>query len=63
MPVMTARIDRRPAAPTGHPTRPSYVGAVLLDAMAAIAGPPWQPDYERSWSTAFDIVARAAVSA
>jgi len=40
MPVMTARIDRRPAAPTGHPTRPSYVGAVLLDAMAAIAGPP-----------------------
>lgn len=59
MPTKTTRIDRTPAVPAEHPTRPSYVGVVLLDAMAAIAGPSWHPEFERSWTVAFDIVAGA----
>jgi hypothetical protein len=32
------------------------IGGVLLDAMAAIAGPTWNPDHARAWREAFEIV-------
>jgi hemoglobin-like flavoprotein len=35
------------------------VGAVLIAAMADVAGDAWRPDYERAWSDAFDVVAGA----
>jgi len=60
MSLATTRSDPRPTAPSEHPTRPAFVGAVLLDAMAAIAGPPVHEGYDRAWRAAFDIVAGAA---
>jgi hemoglobin-like flavoprotein len=33
------------------------VGEVLLGAMAAIAGPAWQPEHERAWCRALGVVA------
>lgn len=41
-------------------TKPEHypvVGTVLIAAMAAIAGPAWNADYERAWAAAFDVVA------
>jgi hemoglobin-like flavoprotein len=35
------------------------IGAVALDVMAAIAGPPSTPDYKRAWNAASEIVAKA----
>jgi hypothetical protein len=35
------------------------IGAVDLDAMAAITGPPGTPDYERLWASAFEVVVGA----
>ena len=40
--------------------RPEYypvVGSVLIESMAAIAGPAWTPEYEQAWGAAFEIVA------
>jgi hemoglobin-like flavoprotein len=42
-----------------RPERYPVVGAVALDAMAAIAGPALTPDYERAWSAAFEVVVGA----
>jgi hemoglobin-like flavoprotein len=45
--------------------RPEYypvVGAVLIAAMAEIAGPEWEPDYTEAWSAAFDVVAGAMIA-
>ena len=44
-----------PKGPRPHPV----IGAVALDAMAALAGPAWAPDHERAWSEAFEIVTTA----
>jgi hypothetical protein len=30
---------------------------VLIESMAAIAGPAWTPAYEQAWAGAFEIVA------
>jgi hemoglobin-like flavoprotein len=38
------------------PVHRPVIGAVALDAIAAIAGPARTPDYERAWSAAFAIV-------
>ena len=46
--------DAAPAVPGRCP----LVGAVLLDQMAAIAGPTWAPVHERAWSAAFELVLR-----
>jgi methyl-accepting chemotaxis protein len=35
------------------------VGAILIGSMAELAGEAWQPEYERAWSEAFDVVAGA----
>jgi hypothetical protein len=58
----------RPARDATHglpeTTLPRYpaVGAVALDAMAAIAGPTWTPNYERAWSAAFEVVTTAMLA-
>ena len=35
------------------------VGEVLIDAMATIAGPAWQPEHERAWCRALAVVCAA----
>jgi hypothetical protein len=44
---------------------PEYaeIGAAALDAMAAIAGPVWTPDYGLAWSAAFETVVAGMRSA
>ena len=46
----------------GYGARPEHypvVGAVLIAAMAEVAGDAWEPRYERAWTAAFDVVAHA----
>ena len=43
------------AAPAHYPV----VGEVLIDSMAEIAGPAWEPRFERAWGEAFAVVAGA----
>ena len=43
------------AAPAHYPV----VGEVLIGAMAEIAGPAWEPRFERAWGEAFAVVAGA----
>jgi len=40
-----------------RPEHYPLVGEVLLASMAEIAGPAWSPEYERTWTEAFAIVA------
>lgn len=40
-----------------HPEHYAVVGAVLIDSMAAVAGPDWRPEYTRAWADALDVVA------
>jgi hypothetical protein len=60
--MVTTRLDSLPGADQdaalAAPGRCPLVGAVLLDQMAAIAGPTWAPDHERAWSAAFELVLR-----
>ena len=35
------------------------VGGVLIASMAQVAGAAWRPEYERAWSSAYDVVAGA----
>ena len=43
------------AAPAHYPV----VGEVLIGSMAEIAGPAWEPRFERAWGEAFAVVAGA----
>ena len=43
------------AAPAHYPV----VGEVLIGAMAEVAGPAWEPRFERAWGEAFAVVAGA----
>jgi hemoglobin-like flavoprotein len=46
----------------GYGAEPSHypvVGAVLIAAMADIAGPDWRPEYEDAWAEAYSVVAGA----
>ena len=48
----------------GYGAQPEHypvVGAVLLESLAEIAGPAWNDDCERAWSTAIGIVAAAMI--
>ena len=40
-----------------RPEHYPVVGSVLIESMAAIAGPAWTPEYEQAWGAAFEIVA------
>ena len=39
------------------PSQYPIIGAVLVDALANVAGADWRPEYERAWTDAFDAVA------
>jgi hemoglobin-like flavoprotein len=46
----------------GYGAQPEHypvVGAVLIAAMAEVAGDAWEPRFERAWGAAFDVVAGA----
>jgi hypothetical protein len=65
--MVTTRLDSPPGADQdAAPAAPGHcplVGVVLLDQMAAIAGPTWAPDHERAWSAAFELVLRPTLAA
>jgi hemoglobin-like flavoprotein len=50
-----ARHARYGAEPAHYPV----VGAVLIAAMADVAGPGWRPEYEDAWAEAYAVVAGA----
>jgi methyl-accepting chemotaxis protein len=50
-------LGARHVAYGARPEHYPVVGAVLIESMAAIAGPAWTPEYEQAWSAAFAIVA------
>jgi hemoglobin-like flavoprotein len=50
-----ARHARYGAEPAHYPV----VGAVLIAAMADVAGPGWRPEYEDAWAEAYSVVAGA----
>ena len=52
-------LGARHVAYGARPEHYPVVGEVLLAAMAAVAGPAWQPEHERAWSEAFSVVAWA----
>ena len=52
-------LGARHVAYGAQPDHYPVVGAVLIAAMAEIAGEAWRPEYERAWAAAFDVVAGA----
>jgi hemoglobin-like flavoprotein len=52
-------LGARHVAYGAKPEHYPVVGEVLVGAMATIAGPAWQPAYERAWRTAFKVVVDA----
>jgi hemoglobin-like flavoprotein len=52
-------LSPREARLVPRPAQYPVIGAVALDEMAAIAGPPSTPDYNGAWNTAFETVAEA----
>jgi hypothetical protein len=57
--AQTLELGGHRAASGARPARGPNIGAVALDAMAAIAGPSWAPGYERAWDLAASIVTEA----
>ena len=52
-------LGARHVAYGAQPEHYPVVGAVLIAAMATIAGPAWRPEHEAAWREAFGIVAGA----
>ena len=52
-------LGARHVAYGAQPEHYPVVGAVLIAAMASVAGDAWQPEHERAWCQAFAIVADA----
>jgi hemoglobin-like flavoprotein len=42
-----------------QPAHYPVVGSVLIASMAEVAGDAWRPEYERAWTSAFEVVAGA----
>jgi methyl-accepting chemotaxis protein len=51
------KLGARHVAYGARPEHYAAVGAALIGAMAAIAGPAWLPDHETAWREAYAIVA------
>jgi hemoglobin-like flavoprotein len=49
-------LGARHVAYGARPEHYPVVGAVLIASMAEVAGDAWQPDHERAWTAAFDLV-------
>ena len=54
-------LGARHVAYGAQPEHYPVVGAVLIAAMAEIAGEDWRPEYERAWGAAFEVVAGAMI--
>ena len=54
-------LGRRHVDYGARPEHYPVVGEVLIGAMATVAGPAWQPEYEAAWGNAFEIVAGAMI--
>ena len=52
-------LGARHVAYGAQPEHYPVVGQVLIASMEAVAGPAWEPEYERAWSEAFAVVAGA----
>jgi hemoglobin-like flavoprotein len=52
-------LGARHVAYGARPEHYPVVGAVLIASMAEVAGDAWQPDHERAWAVAFEVVAGA----
>ena len=50
-------LGARHVAYGARPEHYPVVGQVLIASMAHVAGRAWQPEYERAWAAAFDVVA------
>ena len=50
-------LGARHVAYGARPEHYPVVGAALIDAMAALAGDAWTPEYERAWIAAYGVVA------
>ena len=50
-------LGARHVAYGARPEHYPVVGSVLIESMAAIAGPAWTPEFEQAWGAAFEIVA------
>ena len=50
-------LGARHVAYGARPEHYPVVGSVLIESMAAIAGPAWTAEYEQAWIAAFEIVA------
>ena len=50
-------LGARHVAYGGRPEHYPLVGEVLIASLAAVAGEAWTPEYEESWSDAYDVVA------
>jgi len=50
-------LGARHVAYGARPEHYPVVGSVLIESMAAIAGPAWTREYEQAWGAAFEIVA------
>src|SRR5262245_1031445 len=62
LPAFIPALQRLGARHVGYGTRPEHypvVGAVLIDAMAEVAGEAWRAEYTRAWQVAFGVVAGA----
>ncbi len=57
--AMVVTLSPRGACLVPRSAQYPVIGAVALDAMAAVTGPPSTPDYKRAWNAAFEIVAEA----
>ena len=50
-------LGARHVAYGARPEHYPVVGSVLIESMAAIAGPAWTPEFEQAWGVAFEVVA------
>ena len=55
------KLGARHVAYGARPEHYAAVGAALLGAMAAIAGPAWLPTYETAWTEAYALVAATMI--
>src|SRR5438045_2822569 len=58
--VIVPKLRELGARHVAYGARPEHypvVGAVLITAMAVVAGDEWKPEHEAAWSGAFEVVA------
>ena len=55
------QMGARHVAYGAHSAHYPIVGAVLIGAMADVAGEAWTPEYTQAWSEAFELVAQTMI--